>query len=105
MATPIIPRMITAPAAPSGFVRTNFTTSSAAVSRRARGAEARAWVSATLVAIRLGGELGQPFPDCPSPVADTGIEPRIGQIDEEVHDHEAERDEEHQGLDDGVVAV
>ncbi len=44
-------RMITAPAAPSGLVRTNFATTSAKLGFGARVADAPAWASSIFVAI------------------------------------------------------
>src|SRR5262245_3872766 len=84
-------RMIAAPPAPSGLVRTNFATSCTTVSRGARGAEAAVWVR-IVVAMT-------------SAIADAWIEPRIGQVDEEVHDHETEGNEEDQGLHHRIVPV
>src|SRR6266850_6923302 len=90
-ASPSIARMISAPAAPSGFVRMNLTTSSAALSRGDRSAEAVACVSSKFVAMLA--------------VPDPRVEPRVGQVDQQVHDHEAERRQEDQRLHDRVVPV
>src|SRR5688572_9940629 len=84
--------MMKAPAAPSGLVRMNLTTSSPAVRRGLSVVAAVVWATSMRVAIAL-------------PVPDAWIEPRVGEIDEQVDDHEGERDEEHERLHDRVVAV
>src|SRR2546426_4289414 len=59
--------MISAPAAPSGLVETNFTTSSPNVSFGASLADALAWLSVMLVAMTLGHSEGgcAPLPNLP----------------------------------------
>src|SRR5262249_37751643 len=83
--------MMKAPAAPSGFRRMNEEISSPHVTGGARGAVG-ACRSGYWTAIGL-------------PVADAWIEPRVGEIDDEVHHHEAEGDEEHEGLHHRIVAM
>src|SRR5688500_18453084 len=85
-------RMMKAPAAPSGLVRTNLTISSESVSCGARVAVAVGCATSMCVAMRL-------------PVPDARVEPRIGEVHEEVDDHEAERDQKHERLHDRVVAM
>src|SRR5499426_881383 len=84
--------MMTAPAAPSGLVRTKRATTPAAVSFGARVAEAVPWATSMLVAMA-------------SAVADTRVEPRVGQVDQQVDDDEPEGDEEDQRLHHWIVAV
>src|SRR5215470_19689488 len=86
-----MPRMMRAPTAPSGFLRTKVATCPSQPICGASGAEAVASIREVLTLISV--------------VADAGVEPRVGEVDQEVHDHEAERDEEHQGLHYRVVSV
>src|SRR5262252_9138780 len=83
--------MMKAPAAPSGFFRMNPVISSPQVTGGASGAVA-VCTSGYWTAIGL-------------PVADARVEPRVGEIDDEVHHHEPEGDEEHEGLHHGIVAM
>src|SRR5262245_66646885 len=83
--------MMKAPAAPSGFCLMNATISSPQVTGGASGAVA-VCTSGYWTAIGLS-------------VADAWIEPRVGEIDDEVHHHEAEGDEEHEGLHHRIVAM
>src|SRR5215475_9413664 len=83
--------MMKAPTAPSGFFQMKVAISSPHVTGGARGAVA-ACTSGYWTAIDL-------------PVADAWIEPRVGEIDDEIHHHEAEGDEEHEGLHHGIVSV
>src|SRR5262249_25580096 len=115
--------MMTAPAAPSGLVRTKRATTPARVSFGARVAEAVAWASSMLVAMgvsSLGGGLRPPSEPrsagkpsrvasswslSPSAVANARVEPRVGQVDQQVDDDEPEGDEEDQRLHHWIVAV
>src|SRR5262245_63193387 len=83
--------MMKAPAAPSGFCLMNATISSPQVTGGASGAVA-VCTSGYWTAIGLS-------------VADAWIEPRVGEIDDEVHHHEAEGDEEHEGLHHRIVEM
>src|SRR5215467_7837952 len=83
--------MMKAPTAPSGFFQMKVAISSPHVTGGARGAVG-ACTSGYWTAIGL-------------PIADARIEPRIGEIDDEVYHHEAEGDEEHEGLHHGIIAV
>src|SRR5678815_4244861 len=86
-----MPRMMSAPTTPSGLARTNPETCSGQVTREARGAVAEEPSSELSIAISV--------------IPDARFEPRVGEIDQQVHDHEAEGDQEHEGLHHRVVAV
>src|SRR5678815_1707049 len=79
-----MPRMMSAPTTPSGLARTNPETCSGQVTREARGAVAEEPSSELSIAISV--------------IPDARVEPRVGEIDQQVHDHEAEGDQEHEGL-------
>src|SRR5215469_16921253 len=83
--------MMKAPTAPSGFFQMKVAISSPHVTGGARGAVGDCtsgyWTTISL------------------PIAAARIEPRIGESDDEFHHHEAEGEEEHEGLHHGIVAV
>src|SRR5512137_443230 len=83
-------RMMSAPAAPSGLARTKLDTCSGQVSWGARDA----------VSVPMS-ELSTAI----SVVPDARVEPRVGQVDQQVDDHEAERDQEDERLHHRVVTV
>src|SRR5689334_20669613 len=84
-------RMMSAPAAPSGLARAKAHARSTQPTGRAAGAVAPAPTRelSTLISV----------------VPDARVEPRVGEVDQEIDHHEAERDQEDEGLHHRVVAV
>src|SRR5438093_2794411 len=80
-------RMTATPAAPSGLVRINFQ-----VATQMR------WLARRTTATVYGCEVARAISLFPLAIADSGIEPGIEQVDEQIDKHKGKGDEQHQGL-------
>src|SRR5207245_8172915 len=92
--TTMLTRTITAPIAPSGRRRAKSLVAAHQRDVRVATSGISANVSAGLIA------MGYPLPEC-----DARIDPRVGQVDHEVHEDEDEGHQQHQRLGERVVAM